>query len=384
VITVGILGLVAAALLAEVGFRLFWVLPPDLAEFGHQGLYAATADGGVGLEPNCRGTLPMERGVPTTRVETNVLGMRGPQVGTKQPNERRVLVVGDSLVFGHGVEGDEALPARLQHELAAQGSPSTVGNGGIPGFGVSHSVARLAVLDAPFGADAFVVCTFLGNDAVDELRPLRRVYAGQLLRADVARLVPVSWRTRLAIRSRAALWLESWIAADRPTSSPFPDAPPDPEDAARLLGMPPRDQAEHGLFLDVIDESTSWAAGAPPAIPRVLATLRAALERAKEIAGERPLLFVVLPTSWQVDERKRVEMLRAMGCDPEQFARGLGQRRLLQVARDLGITALDATPILAAEADHAALFLADGGHLSVRGNAVVARWLAEEVVRGLK
>ena len=95
-------------------------------------------------------------------------------------------------------------------------------------------------------------------------------------------------------------------------------------------------------------------------------------------------MFVVLPTSWQVDEGKRIDKLRAIGFDPMQFARGLGQRRLVQVARDLGITALDATPILAAERDHDALFLADGGHLSVRGNAVLGKWLADEIDRGLK
>ncbi len=45
---------------------------------------------------------------------------------------------------------------------------------------------------------------------------------------------------------------------------------------------------------------------------------------------------------------------------------------------------LDATPILAAEPDAAGLFLADGGHLSPRGNEAVGRWLAGEIGPALR
>ena len=383
VITALLLGSVAALVLVEIGFRWFWTLPPQFAEFQQQGLYAQVPGGGVGLQPGYRGTLQMGPGAPVTRVEVNALGMRGPEIGGKQAAERRVLVLGDSLVFGYGVEAEQALPARLEAELGSRGAQAKVGNGGVVGFGPSHSVAHMARLDAPFGADAFVICTYLGNDVMDDVKSLRRVYAGQLLQGDVARLAPVSWRTRLAIRSRAWLWVETWIANNHPQSSPLAHVPPDPEEAARMAGMPMFEKADAGLFLDAEDEKTAWADGAPPVIPRVVAALRTSLERAKKIAGERPLWFVVLPTVWQVDEGRRLEKLQAIGFDPLQYPRGGGQRRLLQSARDLGITALDATPILAAEKDHAALFLADGGHLSVRGNEVVARWLAAELATAL-
>ena len=379
VLAKALLGCVAALLLLELGFRWFWTMPPHFAEFDQQGLYVATPDGGVGLQPGYRGTLRMEAGAPVTLVETNALGMRGPAVRGKQAGERRLIVVGDSLVFGYGVEGDEALPTRLQRELVALERPCTVGNGGVPTFGVSHAVAHMARLDAPFGADAFIVCTFLGNDAFDECKPVRAVYAGHLVHGDVARLIPVSWRARLAIRSRAALWLESWIQENHPEASPLTHVMPDPEEMQRMAGMPPYAQMHSGLFLDVIDERTTWRDGAPAVIPRVLAALRTALEKGKQIAGERPLWFVVLPTSCQVDEGRRVDTMQSIGFEAEKFERGLAQHRLLQVARELGITAFDATPILAAEKDHDGLFLADGGHLSVRGNQVVGRWLATEI-----
>lgn len=374
-----LLGLVAAAVLVEIVFRVVWTLPPQFAEFAQAGLYAATPDGGVTLQAGYRGTLQMGPGAPTTVVAVNELGMRGAAIGQKQPGERRVLVVGDSLVFGYGVEAEQALPARLEQGLVDAAVPCTVGNGGIPSFGPSHAIARMARLDAPFDADAFVICTYLGNDPIDDQVTRRSVYNGLLVQGAIARLVPVSWRTRLAYRSRAALWLETWISTNHPTWSPLANVPPDPEEDARMAGMPLFEKQTAGLFLDVVDETTTFGEKTPPAIPRVLDTLRTSLQRAKEVAADRPVWFVVLPTLWQVDEARRMAKLAEIRFEPRKFERGLGQQRLVQVARACGLTALDSTPILAAEKDHPGLFLADGGHLSVRGNEVVGRWLAAEL-----
>lgn len=384
VITALLLGTVLAALLVELAFRLFWTLPPWLAEFQQAGMYVATSDRDTALRPGYRGTLAIGDTGVTTQVAIDDLGLRGESVGEKRAGERRVLMVGDSLVFGYGVEAAEALPATLQRALRERGVDATVGNGGVPSYGSRHAVAHMARLDAPFATDAFVVCGFLGNDAIDDASPDRTVYAGLLLQGAMARLVHTSWRTRLALRSRAALWFESWIFTNRPEWSPLADAVFDPAEAERMAGMP-QGGAEHaGLFLDVVDEQRSWAEGAPPVIPRVLAELRRSLERARTVAGRRPLWFLILPTIWQVDDARRAERMRQLGFAPEAFRRGLAQERWASVARELGIPVFDATPILAAEPDHDGLFIADGGHLSVRGNEVVGRWLAGELAAALR
>jgi lysophospholipase L1-like esterase len=294
-----------------------------------------------------------------------------------------VLMVGDSLVFGYGVEGHEALPVATERELRARSLTATVGNAGVPSFGTSHAVARMAELDVPFAADAFVVCGFLGNDAIDEVLSLRVVDAGLLHQGTMAKLVRTSWRTRLALRSRAWLWLEAWIAVNAPEHSPLHQTTPDPDDVARTAGLPPEPHQHAGLFLDVADREWTWQPGTAPVVPRLLGYLRTALTQAKAVAGARPLVFVVLPTSWQVDETKRVRHLREFGFDPALYPRGTAQQRWLAVA-DLGIPAFDATPVLAAEPDVAALYLPDGGHFSVRGNAVVGKWLAEQLAAFLR
>ncbi len=379
-----LLGLVLAALVTEGAFRLFWQMPPGFAEFQQAGMYVATADRDTALLPGYRGTLQIGQTEVVTQVAINALGMRGEEIPAKHAGERRVLMVGDSLVFGYGVEAAQALPARLQAELRQRGVDATVGNGGVPSYGTRHAVAHMARLDVPFAADAFVLCGYLGNDAMDDASPERTVYAGQLLQGGMARLVHTSWRTRLALRSRAALWFETWIFTNRREWSPLLQLAPDPAEAELMAGMPDPGKAHAGLFLDVVDDRTSWVQGGPPAIPRVLERLRTSLRRAKQVAADRPLWFLILPTVWQVDEQRRVEQLGKLGFHPADYRRGLAQERWAAVARELGILVLDATPILTAEPDHAGLFIVDGGHFSGRGNEVVGRWLAAEVAAGLR
>lgn len=369
-----LIGCALAAVAIEVAFRLFWPLPPWFAELQQAGMYVATADGDVALSPGYRGVLQVQG--PTT-VAINQLGLRGPELPAKQPGERRLLVLGDSMVFGYGVEAAEALPAALASSLAAAGKPFTVGNAGVPGYGSRHAADHQRRLDVPFCADVFVFCGCLGNDTIDDLSPQRTVYAGLMLQGAWARLAQVSWRGRLCYRSRAALWFESWMLTNRPQASLLAVVPPDPDEAAAMAGVPVG-KTLAGLFLDVGDDAAGWPDGDPRVLLRVLLPLRVSLQRMQQQAAGRPFVFVVLPTGWQVLESRRTATLRELGFDPQQFERGAAQRRWLAAAAELGIPAFDATPVLANAADPASLFV-DGAHYNAAGCALVAAWLAEQL-----
>lgn len=59
----------------------------------------------------------------------NIWGYRGAAVGSKQPGERRIVMLGGSVAFGYGVAADETIPAYLQQDLVtASRSPVTVVN----------------------------------------------------------------------------------------------------------------------------------------------------------------------------------------------------------------------------------------------------------------
>ena len=117
---------------------------------------------------------------------------------------------------------------------------------------------------------------------------------------------------------------------------------------------------------------------------KILARLRKKHPGIKQQAAGRPVVFVMLPTMYHVDEALRLEQLARLGLDATQFERGLLQRRMIDVADEVGVAALDATPVLAEAPDVAAMFLQDRGHLSVRGNELVGNWLAGQFVRLLR
>ena len=379
-LTLLLIGCVLALLATEGAFRAFWTLPPWFAEFQQAGMYVATADGDVALLPGYRGELQVDR---RTTVVINSLGMRGPELSPKRGDERRLLVLGDSLVWGYGVDAEETFPPLLQERLRTAGLPYTVGNGGVPGYGSRHMAQHMARLDQPFGADAFVVCGYLGNDPLDDALPQRTVFAGLSLQGPWARLVQDSWRARLMYRSRAWLWLESWLLTNREQSSLVKQLRFSPEEAAMAAGFT-QDKLYAGLFLDVVDAKTQWVPDVPPVVPRHLAMLKSSLQAMQRTAGRRPFWFVILPTSFQVIPAKWHEKLAGLRFEAKDFERGLAQQRWFAVARELGIRALDATPILAAEADPAGLFVSDGGHLNERGHRVIAAWLATELADGLR
>jgi len=380
VIVALLIGLSLALLVTELAFRMFWTIPPAMAGMGYAGMYTPGEDGTPMLQPGFEGSLRFGKQAPVP-VRINNLGMRGRDIGARQPGERRVLVVGDSLPFGYGVDDDQALPACIERALRAAGVPAVVGNGGVPGTGSSHSVARMRLLDRSFAADALVVCGFLGNDAVDDALPQRVVYGGLMHSWPMSQLVQTSWRTQLSFQSRLAMWFEVWVFTNKPEWSPLFAVPPDPQVIERGIGLPPDGKRRAGLFLDARDVNKTWSEGAPPLLPRLLGYLRDSLTQAKQIAGTRPLVFVILPTSWHLDEAKRLRVLKSWDFDPGDYELGLSQRRWRQVAEELGIPVFDATPILRAAGSTKELFIQDGGHLTVRGNEIVGGWLAAELGR---
>jgi hypothetical protein len=54
----------------------------------------------------------------------NLWGYRGPVVGAKKPDERRVAMLGGSVAFGYGVPSDETIPAHLE-PLLQRARPQT-------------------------------------------------------------------------------------------------------------------------------------------------------------------------------------------------------------------------------------------------------------------
>src|SRR5262249_54514574 len=86
-------------------------------------------------------------------VRVNDLGLRGPATTpAPAPDTVRVLVLGDSVVFGQGVEEDATLPAVLARRLDERWHRRVEAlNAGVQGYA---TVAEAAFLDGPGAARA--------------------------------------------------------------------------------------------------------------------------------------------------------------------------------------------------------------------------------------
>lgn len=109
------------------------------------------------------------------RIEAN--GMRSPQIPfEKAEGTYRVLVVGDSIAFGWGVEESECFPRVLERMLQAGPRPDGVErfeviNGGCPGWGLPHYLRFLADVGLQYDPD-LVLVTFINNDLTDFIQSL--------------------------------------------------------------------------------------------------------------------------------------------------------------------------------------------------------------------
>ena len=161
-------GSLVAALLVEGGLRLRGGAP-SRGGAHEEGLYKMDPEGLFTLRPHHQLMWPAPELSGTVTI--NSQGFRGPDPDTLPPG-RRILVLGDSFVFGWGVDDGETLPARLEAILNA-GSPPGGGvcvlNLGVPGYGPGREAALLRRRGIPLEPDLVLLVLTESNDVLDDL-----------------------------------------------------------------------------------------------------------------------------------------------------------------------------------------------------------------------
>lgn len=154
-----LLGLAVGCAIAEVVFSR----RADGA-FPHLNVYQADPELGVRLRPGLTQRVAFGPN-PTSSVRINAQGFRG--ADWPEPGDDEVLVVGDSQVFGLGVEESETTPA----QLAAALGKTTVLNGGVPTYGPPEYTKIVAEVLAKRRLKAVVVVLNFANDLFEAARP---------------------------------------------------------------------------------------------------------------------------------------------------------------------------------------------------------------------
>ncbi|MDP6946525.1 MAG: hypothetical protein QF464_20415, partial [Myxococcota bacterium] len=133
-------------------------------------IYEADATFGVRLAPHATTATRSRQGRVTT-VRTNALGFRGDDwvlAEEARPVAGRVLLLGDSQVFGYGVDETDGMASRLQGLL---GSEAEVLNAGAPTWGPHEQVLALEEFGPRYRPEVVIFFANVANDWFEAKRP---------------------------------------------------------------------------------------------------------------------------------------------------------------------------------------------------------------------
>ncbi len=271
---------------------------------------------------------------------------------------RRVLHLGDSMVYGSGVERDETFVADL-----ARLEPDTDHiNGGVGGAGPDSYLAILSHWLERKAVDQVVMHIFSGNDLTDLDAPLPCCAWGPVLSYTPEGAARLRCPTPLTGSSAFARWRA--FVHESPPPYPIRVALRSSRAAAHLGAASVRLGA---LLGDETNESEETRFAHYEAVVR---TARDWL-RAQNI----PLVVVILPARAELE-----------AADPTTHHDYAIEDEMVRRSRGLGVTTLWARdPFASALGRGAAHLFADelGGptdpHFSVEGHLVAARWLHEQL-----
>jgi len=145
-------------------------------------------------------------------VFVNSAGLRGREIPRKDPSELRILLLGDSCVFGHGVEQEQTIDRRLEQRLGPLWStPVRVMNGGIPGYSSFQGVDLMREISPTVQPDILVVAYGYADRSRDVIPDHVRNPG-----PPVAWLREIFWKSRLYRLLRQRLLVNDTSIRDQP------------------------------------------------------------------------------------------------------------------------------------------------------------------------
>ncbi|MBS0203064.1 MAG: SGNH/GDSL hydrolase family protein [Planctomycetes bacterium] len=321
------LGLVMAALMGEIGVRLFY--PPDCN-------YVFDPYVGVRLPPS---SFFFGGNEGRIWVRTSRQGLRDREHSlAKPPNVYRIVVLGDSFSEAVQVNQSETFWSVLESGLNAdrvlQEQTVEVINFGVSGYGTVQEWQTLKHYAGQFQPDLVLLALFPGNDVRNNSRkletqvgtPFARIENGELKFDPIANPIPpgswlwvkdtcVKWSRllRLIYRTKAALQSRAQTATATPLTEPGLDI---------QAFIPPPDAAW----------TEAWE------ITRL--ALRETQNEAKRLTAKFVVAVVTNPIEVSVDTEQETALKRQLNV--EDF--GYADRRLDEISREFDFPVVHLTP----------------------------------------
>lgn len=286
----------------------------------------------------------------STDLQINAQGVRDDaDIGPKAPSERRVVMLGDSLVLSVQVPLAETFGKRLEARLNAgdRGHQWRVINAGIQGYSPVEEWLFYEHVASAFQPDVVLVVAFVGNDAIE------------------------------------AFDRESWIDADRP-----PELSAQARARTRLVRFVRASMVMQYVRLrwDLLRAKfaspvavperplVSYAADPPPEVTHGLEVTRRAYQLvAKKAAADGAKTgLVLMPARFQTDDVDYGHLSETVRAAGGVLVRNASSERFAAALGPLGLPMIDLQPVLAAQPDRVGLFFQRNVHLTARGHEVVA------------
>ena len=347
--------------IAAAQFVLFEVA---LRTWGHseaapsfQALFMPDPAIGYRLRPNARTRFVTAEF--DTDIAINEQGVRDDEsIGPKPPNERRIVVLGDSLVLSVQVQQRQTFCRLLQDRLNAAGGPVRyrVINAGVQGYGPVEELLFFRRVARAFQPDLVITTIFVGNDAEEAVATASKL-RGEPQAADAISETTITGLRRLVRRSMVLQLLRLRIVSvtDR---LPRWGAPPEP---------PLQSYAEH------------------PAA-RIGEGLRISRECVQAIVDESSAvgaksMILLMPARFQVDDPDYGRLKQAVEGTGGRLVRDAATTRFNEALSSIPVPRLDALPALRAALPGPDVFFQQTVHLTPRGHEIVAQALGDFIVR---
>ena len=117
---------------------------------------------GYALTPNTRRTV--ETNDFTYEIQTNSNGFRTREIAPRDGDEQRLLLFGDSMLFGVGLENKLAVAGQLERIGVAEGKPLTVYNYAMLHFSTVQSLIAARTFAPQLSPDHMLLGIFVAND----------------------------------------------------------------------------------------------------------------------------------------------------------------------------------------------------------------------------
>jgi hypothetical protein len=292
-----------------------------------------------------------------TRITINQAGVRDREVGPKPPGERRIVVLGDSLVMAVQVPLEQTFTAQLEQLLNGAASPPAsyrVINAGVQGYGPVEEYLFHRDVTSALQPDIVILALYPGNDAVEAANSSLRLRDGGKEQEAVqpnARERFTQWRRRQIRRS-----VVLQVARLR---------------VMTLVGR-------FGWRPEIDPPLRTYLAEAPPEVARGLRVTRGAVSQLAALTSSQGarLLVVLLPARFQVDDADYGRLKEIVERSGKTLERNAATARFKEALEGLDVPVFDALPPLREAARTSDVFMQSTAHLTPFGHRALAGSLA--------